>query len=102
MFSESGTPHSSTLNSSSLIPFGLVSEVLSENCSLTYLCSAGQPTEVLALEEPSADGYSTNALAPHVPCCRHSTEVLALFCGQIYISIVTVSFPLSDVCSIIV
>ena len=79
MFSGSGTTHSYAFNSSSLIPYGLVSEVLSENYRLTCLCFAGNSTKVLAPEEPCADGQSTNNLVPHVPCCRHSTENLALF-----------------------
>ena len=68
MFSGSGITHSSALRSSTLTPYGLLSEVLSENSSLTFLWSVGHSTEVLAPEEPCADGHSTDVLAPHVPC----------------------------------
>ena len=79
MFSGSGITHSSALRSSSLIPYGLVLEVLSENSLLTCPWSVGHSTDVLVLEEPCVDGHSTDVLAPHVSCWRHSTGVMAPF-----------------------
>ena len=55
-------------------PYGLVSHFQSENSSLTCLWFYGH-----SIEEPCTDEHLTNVLAPHVPCCRYSTKVLALF-----------------------
>ena len=57
MFSRSGTTHSLALKSSTLIPYGLVLKLLSENSSFTCLWSVGHSTEVLTPEEPYVDGH---------------------------------------------
>ena len=60
-------------------PYGLVSHFQSKNSSLTCLWFYGHSTKVLVPEEPCTDGHLTDVLAAHVPSCRYSTKVLALF-----------------------
>ena len=83
IFSLLGTIHSSALNSSSWILYGLVLELLHENCSLTSLYSVEHSTKILVPE-----GF--NPTRSLLQALNQSSG--SFFCRHICIIILTVSF----------